>query len=51
MALGHAAQDPDTAVGGRNSHKSGNPAHDKKCEIARLCLKLDKIGSEEWVSG
>jgi hypothetical protein len=49
--IGHAPQNPDRAVGWRYTDKPGNPAHDKECEIQRLVLNLDRLKTEEWVSG
>src|SRR5580698_9569953 len=48
----HAPQDSNRAVGGRYSDKSGNPAHDKECEMARIALSWDKLGiggMGEWL--
>ena len=46
--LGHAPQDPDAAGGGPDIHKSGNPAHDQECGIARLFSSWIK---SDWRNG
>jgi hypothetical protein len=49
--LSHASQNPNGAVGRRHSYKPRNPTHDNQCGTARLALSLDRLRSEEWVSG